>query len=61
MRALLDTDIILDHLLEREPFAETAGKLLELSAQGVFDAYISGITPNSMFSTSPAKRWNAIN
>ena len=49
MRVLLDTDVVLDYLLEREPFAQTAGKLLELSAQGTFDAYISGITPINIF------------
>jgi predicted nucleic acid-binding protein len=49
MRVLLDTDVILDYLLEREPFNQTAGKLLELSAQGVFDGYISSITPINVF------------
>lgn len=49
MRVLLDTDVVLDHLLEREPFAQTASELLELNAQGVFDGYISGITPINVF------------
>jgi predicted nucleic acid-binding protein len=49
MRALLDTDVILDHLLERRPFAQAAGELLELNAQGVFDGYVSGITPINIF------------
>ena len=49
MRALLDTDVILDYLLEREPFAQSAGKLLELNAQGAFEGYISGITPINAF------------
>jgi predicted nucleic acid-binding protein len=49
MRVLLDTDVILDYLLEREPFNQTAEKLLELNAQGIFDAYISSITPINVF------------
>ena len=43
MRVLIDTDVILDHLLERRPFAQAAGELLELNAQGVFDGYVSGM------------------
>lgn len=49
MRVLLDTDVILDHLLQREPFAQAAGELLELSARGIIDGYISGITPINVF------------
>ncbi|HEX8847680.1 MAG TPA: PIN domain-containing protein [Pyrinomonadaceae bacterium] len=49
MRALLDTDVVLDHLIEREQFAQAAGELLELNAQGAFDGYISGITPINIF------------
>jgi predicted nucleic acid-binding protein len=49
MRVLLDTDVVLDYMLEREPFAQTAGKLFELNAQGAFDGYISGITPINVF------------
>jgi predicted nucleic acid-binding protein len=49
MRVLLDTDVILDFLLEREPFFEAASELLELNANGIFDAHISGITPINVF------------
>lgn len=49
MRALLDTDVILDYLLEREPFAQTSREMLELNAQGIFEGYISGITPINLF------------
>lgn len=49
MRVLLDTDVVLDFLLEREPFAQAAGKLLELNARGAFDGYISAITPVNVF------------
>jgi predicted nucleic acid-binding protein len=49
MRVLLDTDVLLDYLLEREPFAQDAGQLLELNAQRAFEGYISGITPVNIF------------
>jgi predicted nucleic acid-binding protein len=51
MRVLLDTDVILDFLLERTPFFEPASELLELNANGIFDAYISAITPVNVFYT----------
>jgi predicted nucleic acid-binding protein len=49
MRVLLDTDVILDFLLERKPFFQAASDLLELNANGAFDAYISSITPINVF------------
>jgi hypothetical protein len=49
MRVLLDADVVLDFVLEREPFAEAAGKLFELAAQGVCDAYVSAVTPVNIF------------
>jgi predicted nucleic acid-binding protein len=49
MRVLLDTDVLLDVLLERAPFSEAASKLLDMSQQGVFEAYISGISPVNIF------------
>lgn len=49
MRVLLDTDVMLDFLLERRPFFEAASELLELNANSVFDAYVSSITPINVF------------
>lgn len=49
MRVLLDTDVVLDVIMARAPFAEAAAELLDLSEQGVFEAYISGITPLNVF------------
>lgn len=49
MRALLDTDVVLDVILARAPFAQAAVELLDLSEQGVFVAYISAITPINIF------------
>lgn len=45
MRALLDTDVVLDVVLARAPFAKEATVLLDLCERGLFDAYVSGITP----------------
>ena len=49
MRVLLDTDVVLDFVLEREPFVEAAGALFELIARGVCDGYISAVTPLNVF------------
>jgi predicted nucleic acid-binding protein len=49
MRVLLDTDVILDFLLERTPFFEAASELIELNANDIFEAYVSGITPVNVF------------
>lgn len=49
MRVLLDSDVVLDFVLERELFVEVAGELFELIAQGACDGYISGITPINVF------------
>jgi predicted nucleic acid-binding protein len=49
MRALLDTDVILDFFLERELFVEDVAALLEANQRGGFDAYISASTPINVF------------
>lgn len=49
MRVLLDTDVVLDYVLEREPFVHAASELLELIAQGACDGYVSGVTPVNVF------------
>ncbi len=49
MRALLDTDVILDILLDREPFAEAASALWQANQHGDFEGYISAITPINVF------------
>jgi predicted nucleic acid-binding protein len=49
MRVLLDSDVVLDFVLERKPFVEAAGELFELIAQGACDGYISGITLINVF------------
>ncbi|HEX8422052.1 MAG TPA: PIN domain-containing protein, partial [Pyrinomonadaceae bacterium] len=40
---------VLDVIAERVPFAAAASELLDSSEQGLFEAYISGITPINIF------------
>src|SRR5438094_7866494 len=49
MRTLLDTDVVLDVILAREPFAKAAAELLDLGEQGLFEPYVSAITPLNIF------------
>ena len=49
MRVLLDTDVVLDLLLDRPGFAEHAAAVWEANEQGRVEAYISAITPVNVF------------
>jgi predicted nucleic acid-binding protein len=49
MRVLLDTDVVLDHLLAREPFLGAVTPLFELIAMGDCEGYIAAITPLNVF------------
>ncbi|HSH79125.1 MAG TPA: PIN domain-containing protein [Herpetosiphonaceae bacterium] len=49
MLALLDTDVILDLVLDRTPFVAAAEALVEAHEQGRFSAYIAPITPVNVF------------
>jgi len=49
MRVLLDTDVVLDLILAREPFARDAVELFDLAEAGAFEPYISAITPLNIF------------
>lgn len=49
MRVLPDTDVVLDLVLARAPFAEAAAELFDFGEQGLFEAFISGITPTNVF------------
>ena len=49
MRVLLDTNIVLDLILDRQPFAEAAASIWELNYQGKIEAYVSAITPINVF------------
>lgn len=49
MRVLLDTDVILDLLLDRPGFADDAAAIWEANDYGRLDAYVSAITPVNVF------------
>jgi predicted nucleic acid-binding protein len=49
MRVLFDTDVVLDLLLDRAPFAADAAALFELHERGRIDGYVSGITVVNVF------------
>jgi len=49
IRALVDTNIILDVLFEREEFLEPARIIWKASESGRFDCYISAVTPITIF------------
>lgn len=49
MRVLLDTDVVLDVVLAREPFAQESTQLFRLHEQGKIDVYIAAITPINVF------------
>lgn len=48
-RALLDTNVILDFMLARQPFADAAAQVMEAHRAGRFEAFISPITPVNVF------------
>lgn len=49
MRVLVDTDVVLDLVLKRDPFYTEAFTLWQLGDRGLFDRFISGITPINVF------------
>ena len=48
-RVLLDTNVVLDFLLDRAPFADAAAALWQANDDGRIDAYVSVITPVNVF------------
>jgi predicted nucleic acid-binding protein len=49
MRILIDTDVTLDFLLMRQPFAPEAREVFISCTQGQLTGYISAITPVNVF------------
>jgi predicted nucleic acid-binding protein len=41
MNVLLDSNIVLDHILNRVPFADNANDIISLAKQGKFTAFVS--------------------
>jgi predicted nucleic acid-binding protein len=52
MRDLFDTDVVLDLIMARVPFASAAGELFDLTEPGIFEAPISALTPLNVFYTA---------
>ena len=48
-RILLDTNVVLDFLLDRVPFADAAATLWQANDAGKITAYVSAITPVNVF------------
>jgi predicted nucleic acid-binding protein len=49
MVVLIDTNVIIDTLTDREPFAKQANKILEKCARKEFDGYIAAHTITNIF------------
>jgi predicted nucleic acid-binding protein len=49
VKVLLDTNIILDYALERQPFWEASEQLFLLLEQGRFEAYVSASTFSDLY------------
>lgn len=49
MRVLFDTDVVLDLIMARQPFASEAAELFDLGEQGAFEPHISALTPLNIF------------
>lgn len=56
MRALIDSDVTLDFILQRQPFFVEAAEIFTRLGNGEFDAYVSAVTPiNVYYFTRKAK------
>jgi predicted nucleic acid-binding protein len=49
MRVLVDTNVVLDFLQEREPFVEDAAKLFELIDAGEIEGFIAATTITNIY------------
>ena len=49
IKALLDTDVNLDFILERQPFFALADEIFLRCSNGDFEAYVCDITPINIF------------
>ncbi len=49
MKILIDTNIIIDVALEREPFFENSDRLLALAEKKAFDGYLSAASISDIF------------
>ena len=49
MKALIDSDVVLDFLIKREPFFETSGKVVELCSRNKVDGYMAAHSITNLF------------
>ena len=49
IRVLLDTNVILDFLMDRQPFADVSAAIWQANDAGRITAYVSVITPVNVF------------
>ena len=49
MRVLFDTDILIDYLTKRPPFAQEVTVIWEANRQGFFEGYFAAIAPINIF------------
>ncbi len=49
MKVLLDTDVVIDFYLNRQPFSNEATTIWEACRNGVIEGYVSAITPVNLF------------
>jgi predicted nucleic acid-binding protein len=49
MKVLLDTNIVIDYALERQPFWQNSEQIFLLLQQGSFDGYISASTVGDLY------------
>ncbi|HZQ09557.1 MAG TPA: PIN domain-containing protein [Anaerolineae bacterium] len=49
IRALLDTNVVLDYLLARAPFAYPAEQVWSAAKNGEFEPFVSAITPINIY------------
>ncbi len=56
MRVLLDTNVILDLLLDREGFAEDATAIWDAGNNGQIEIFIAAITPTTIFYITRKKK-----
>jgi predicted nucleic acid-binding protein len=48
-KIFLDTDVVLDHLAQREPFAENAHRIFALAETGALHVHVSSLTFNNLY------------
>lgn len=51
-KVFLDTNVVLDFLLDRRPFSEEASRIFDLSESGEIELFISSLTVNNIYYVS---------